>query len=87
MLLPFFLVSLYILISQNYSLIHISLLILIKEILLFSLRLNFLKKEIKEINKYYLYSFSFLIILFFSFYSIELFYASLTLLIISILKK
>jgi O-antigen/teichoic acid export membrane protein len=87
LLLPFFLVSLYILISQNYSLIHISLLILIKEILLFSLRLNFLRKEIKEINKYYLYSFLFLIILFFSFYSIELFYASLALLIISILKK
>ena len=55
-LMPFFLISLCLLTSNNFSLLSISLLILFKELTLFFLRLNFLKNEIKKKGNYYLFS-------------------------------
>ena len=86
-LMPFFLVSLFYLTSENYSLINLSILILIKELMLFFLRLNFLKSEIKEINSYYLYSIYFILMLFLSFYNQNFFYLSIMLFFFSYFRK
>jgi len=73
-LMPFFLLTLYIFISTNYSLIYIASIILIKESILLFLRLNFLKKEIKNISHYYLYSIFFIMMLYMSFKNEFFFY-------------
>ena len=86
-LMPFFLIGLFYLTSGNYSLINLSILILIKELILFFLRLNFLKSEIKEINSYYLYSIYFILMLFLSFYNQNFFYLSIMLLFFNYFRK
>lgn len=86
-LMPFFLLCLYYLTSQNFSLIFICTLILFKEIILFFLRLYFLKNEINQINIYYLKSCLYLIILLLSFLNDYLFYSSLILLILTSFKN
>ena len=58
-LMPFFLISLYYLTSNKFSLIEISYLILFKEVILLLFRLNLLKKIIENIIIYYLYIFLF----------------------------
>ncbi len=86
-LMPFFLITLIFLISMKFSLITISILILIKEYVLFVVRLNFLKDDIKNCKKYNFYSLYLLILLFLSFFSKNLFYIALAFFIISIFKK
>ena len=86
-LMPFFLGSLFFLTISNYSLLSISLLILIKELILFFLRLNLLRHKIKKVNNYYLYSIIFSIMLFLSFLSNNLYYLFLFILILIFLKK
>ena len=87
LLMPIFLLGLFYLTIENYTLISISILILFKEISLLFLRLNFLKSEIKFINNYYLFLLYFLIILFLSFYNEYLYYLSILFLIINFLKN
>ena len=84
---PIFLLGLFYLTIENYSLISISILILFKEISLLFLRLNFLKSEIKFINNYYLFLLYFLIVLFLSFYNEYLYYLSILFLIINFFKN
>lgn len=86
-LMPFFLFCLYYLTSENFSLIFISALILFKELILFFLRLYFLKKEIDKINIYYFKSLFYLIVLWLSFFNDFLFYSSLILLILTSFKN
>ncbi len=87
LLMPIFLLGLFYLTIENYTLISISILILFKEISLLFLRLNFLKSEIKFINNYYLFLLYFLIVLFLSFYNEYLYYLSILFLIINFLKN
>ena len=86
-LMPIFLFFLYFMTKTGYSLLQISFLILLKEFILFFVRLNFLKKEIKKVEKYYFFSLLFLLILSFSFYNKNLFYCSLIFLILSFFLK
>ena len=86
-LMPFFLAILYFLISNSYSLTHIAIAILIKELILLFLRLNLLKKELKRVYIYYIYSFVFIALLYFSFNNQNLFYLTEVLLILSIFKN
>ena len=86
-LMPFFLLTLYIFISSNYSLIYIASIILIKENILLFLRLNFLKKEIKNIFHYYLYSIFFIMMLYMSFKNEFFFYFLEIILLISLIKN
>ncbi len=87
LLMPFFLMTLYFLITNAYSLAHIATAILCKELILLFLRLSLLKKEIKQIYIYYVYSIIFVLMLFLSFVSPNLFYLFEILLIISIFKN
>jgi O-antigen/teichoic acid export membrane protein len=87
LLMPIFLLGLFYLTIENYTLISISILILFKEISLLFLRLNFLKSEIKFINNYYLFLLYFLIVLFLSFYNEYLYYLSILFLIINFFKN
>ena len=64
-LMPFFIFSLYLLTSNNYTLFAIGILILLKELVLFFLRLNYLKSQITQIASYYYYSICFLLMFFF----------------------
>ena len=66
MIMPFFLILLYSLTSNKFSLFEISLLILAKEIILLVLRLNILKKKIKNVINYYLHIIFFLLIFYLS---------------------
>ena len=86
-LLPFFLIALFFLTTNNFPLFVIGILILSKEMLLFFLRLNFLKYEIVEFKEYYFFSLYFLFLLFLSFYNQNLYYLSLIPLVIIFLKK
>ncbi len=86
-LMPFFIYSLYYLTSLNYSLLLISLLILTKEVILFFLRLNILNRKIQKVNGYYLYSILFLIMLYLSFFNINLYLIFLLLLILNLFRK
>ena len=72
-LLPFFLVTIFLLISNSFSLVIISLVIFSKELILLFLRINFLKKEITNVRTYYYYLAIFNLILFFSIYDQTLF--------------
>jgi O-antigen/teichoic acid export membrane protein len=86
-LMPIFLISLIFLISAKYSLVTISFLILTKEYVLFILRMNFLKNDIKNIKKYCWYSLFLLLILFLSFFNENLFYLCVVILTIGNLMK
>jgi len=86
-LMPFFLFFLFFLISKNYSLIHISLLILSKELILFIMRLSLLKKRIYEVKKYFLLPFIFITFLFLSFFNSYLFYLSIFIFLVYLLNE
>ena len=86
-LMPFFLLALFFLTSNSYSLIQISFLILSKEILLLIFRLNLLKKDIKNISNYYIYSIIFIIGLYLSINFENFFYIYQILIIISFFIK
>ena len=86
-LLPFFLVAIITLMFNSFSLIIISLVILAKELILLLLRINFLKKEIVNVNKYYYYLIIFIIMLFFSIYDQKIFIFLETIMILNILIK
>ena len=87
LLMPFFLSSLYFLSSENYSLLSIGILIMIKELILLFLRLKFLNLKFKQINSFYLYPIYFLIMLSLSFYNYYLYYLMLLPLILSLFKN
>tara|TARA_Y100000590_G_scaffold431917_1_gene547234 strand:+ start:1248 stop:2600 length:1353 start_codon:yes stop_codon:yes gene_type:complete len=87
LLLPFFLICIFLLVFKSFSLFTISLAILGKELILLVYRINFLKKEIINAEKYYYYLFTFMLMLVFSLYNQILFYISEAILIIIILKK
>ena len=86
-LMPFFIFSLYLLTSNNYTLFAIGILILLKELVLFFLRLNYLKSQITQIASYYYYSICFLLMFFLSFYNIKLYYFLLIVLILNLVRK
>ena len=86
-LLPFFLAIIIILIFNSFSLIIISLAILVKEFILLLLRINFLKKEIVSVKKYYYYLMAFILMLFFSIYNQTIFFILEIIMILNILVK
>ena len=86
-LLPFFLATIIILIFNSFSLITISLAILAKEFILLLLRINFLKKDILDVNKYYYYLIIFMLMLFFSIYNQTIFFILEIIMILNILIK
>ena len=86
-LMPFFLLTLYLFTSSNNSLLYIACIILTKETMLLFLRLNFLKKEIKNITYYYLYSVFYILMLYMSFINEFIFYLMEVLLLINIFKN
>jgi len=86
-LMPIFLLILYLSISGNYSLVYIASIILVKETILLFTRLNFFKKEIKNIINYYLYSIFFILMLYLSFVNQNLFYLMEILLLINICRN
>ncbi len=86
-LMPFFIFSLYLLTSGSYTLFAISILILFKELVLFFLRLNYLKSEIIRVASYYYYSIYILLMLFSSFYNNKLYYFLLIVLILNFIKR
>jgi O-antigen/teichoic acid export membrane protein len=67
-LLPFFLLAIFLLILNSFSLIIISLVIFFKELVLLILRINFFKKNIINVSTYYFYLLIFNLVLFFSVY-------------------
>ena len=87
LLLPFFLITIILLIYNSFSLITISLAILSKEFILLLLRINFLKKEITDVKKYYYYLIIFIFMLFFSIYNQIIFFILETIMILNILIK
>ena len=86
-LLPFFLATIIILIFNSFSLITISLAILAKEFILLLLRINFLKKDILDVNKYYYYLIIFMLMLFFSIYNQTIFFILEIMMILNIFIK
>ncbi len=86
-LMPFFLFSLFYLTSNNFTLISISILILLKEWILLIFRLNLLKNEIKNIKDYYIISSIIVLALFLSINFNQLFFVLLTLIILSFFLK
>ena len=84
---PFFLLTLFNLINLQYSLVQISLLILLKEVLLLFARLYLLKSKIKNIEYFYFYSLYFILMLYFSFHNLNLYFTLQTLLILNLLRK
>ncbi len=84
---PFFLYSLYFLTKGMFSLIEISFLILTKEVVLLFLRLNLLRKVIKNLFIHYIYVLFFLLTLYLSINFENLFYIFLLGLLISIFIK
>ena len=85
---PIFLITLFYLTSNYFTLVQISLLILLKEWSLLFLRLNLLKKYIKNFKFYYFLSSLLVLALFLSMSFKELFIILLILLIlVAFLKK
>jgi O-antigen/teichoic acid export membrane protein len=84
-LLPFFLIIIFFLIINSFPLAFIALTILAKELILLVLRMNFLKMEINNVNKYYYYLIIFLMMLFFSVYNQTIFIVLEIVMIINIL--
>ena len=66
---------------------NISILIIFKELILFFLRLNYLKNEINELYLYYVYPLLYLVLISLSFLNNNLFYISIILLILSLFRK
>ena len=87
LLMPFFMLTLYIFTSSNYSLLYIASIILIKEAALLFVRLNLLRKEIKNVAYYYFYSVFFILMLYLSLINNFLFYLMEILLLINIFKN
>ena len=87
LIMPFFLSSLYFLTSGKFSLLDISILILLKEAILLFFRLNLLKKIIINLYIHYIYIFFLIFTLYLSINFENLFYLSLIGLIISIFIK
>ena len=87
LVMPFFLLVLYFFTSNNYSLIYIGSIILTKETVLLFLRLNILKKEIKKLINYYIYSIIFILMLYLSFNNQNLFYLFEILMLLSLAKN
>ena len=86
-LMPFFLILLFYLTVNSFSILMIGSLILLKEIILLFFRLNLLKKSINNFKIYYIYSVSFLFMLFFSFNNQIIFYILVFLLILNLFKN
>ena len=86
-LMPFFILTLYFFTSAKYSLLYIASIILAKETILLFLRLNLLKKEIKNITYYYIYSIFFILMLYISFVNNFLFYFLEVLLLINVFRN
>ena len=86
LLMPF-LSSLYFLTSENFSLLLIGILILIKELILLFLRLKILNLKIQGIKSLYLYPIYFLIMLLLSFYNYYLYYLMLLPLILNLFRN
>ena len=86
-IMPFFLILLFHLTTNAFSILIIGNLILLKEVILLFFRLNLLKKSINNLKIYYIYSVLFLFILFFSFYNPIIFYFLVFLLILSLFKN
>lgn len=84
---PIFLLSLYLIISEKYSLIYVASIILAKETVLLFIRLHFCKKEIKNIINYYFYIIFSILTLYLSFVNLILFCIFEILLIINILRN
>ena len=84
-LLPFFLITIFLLIINSIPLVLISLVILTKEFILLILRMNFLRMQINNLNKYYYYIIIFLMMLFFSIYNQTIFFILEIIMIINIL--
>lgn len=84
---PFFLYFLYFFTSEKFSLIEISFLILLKEVVLLFLRLNLLRKIVKNLIIHYIYILFLLLTLYLSINFENLFYIFLIGLIISIFIK
>jgi len=86
-LMPFFLILLFYLTVNSFSILMIGSLILLKEIILLFFRLNLLKKSINNFKIYYIYSILFLFVLFFSFNNQIIFYILVFLLILNLFKN
>ena len=86
-LMPFFLILLFYLTVNSFSILMIGSLILLKEIILLFFRLNLLKKSISNFKIYYIYSILFLFVLFFSFNNQIIFYILVFLLILNLFKN
>ena len=86
-LMPFFLILLFYLTVNSFSILIIGSLILLKEIILLFFRLNLLKKSINNFKIYYIYSILFLFVLFFSFNNQIIFYVLVFLLILNLFKN
>lgn len=86
LILPFFLITLIYLNSNNYPLIATCILIIIKEYILLSLRFFILRKNLKKIKLYYFSTLMFLPILYLSISNNFLYYLSLILLFIYIFR-
>ena len=86
-LMPFFLILLFYLTVNSFSILMIGSLILFKEIILLFFRLNLLKKSINNFKIYYIYSILFLFVLFFSFNNQIIFYILVFLLILNLFKN
>lgn len=84
---PLFLFFLFYLTSNNFSLTHISILILLKEYLLLFFRLSLLKNEIKNLKYYYFFSLLIIIGLYFSINLSELFLIILMILVFVLFLK
>ena len=86
-LMPLFLTLLYFLTSNSFSLVQISILILLKEWILLILRLFLLRKDIKNLKNYYIYSLLLLIGLYLSISFEQLFFIFVMLLTLSFFLK
>jgi O-antigen/teichoic acid export membrane protein len=86
-LMPIFLIILFYLTSAKFSLIQISLLILMKEVILMFLRLNLLRKEVRDVNSYYNYSLLLILGLYLSINFKEVFLIFLVILILNYFIK
>ena len=71
-----FAILIFIATKNNFSLLNISIIMLIKEVLLLSLRLRFFRRELRSIQKKYFYNlFLIIIILYSSFFNYVIFYS------------
>ena len=86
-ILPFFLFLLIFLVSKNYSLLIISLLILVKEWILLLIRLYILRKTIFNFKVYFIFTIIFMMMLYLSIMNNLLFYICLICLSIFVLKS